>query len=190
MKSFQLMSFARPLFAGLLLSLSSVADAQFLAPDARFSRDSSMAFARGGPVETGSVDGVSFEIYRDGSGTTSGWDRHCAVDPMTDERLCLVTQGDISIIVNRNGVSIISIGSEHFPGSQVFLRIDEAVAQVTAPPGWGGAAAVKLISKMASGKKLVTRYTKWPDRAATDGVTQSEGLKQSIGIATWAARQK
>lgn len=128
-------------------------------------------------IEESKIDGVKVKIFQSGgSGTVgddysdkSSWQVGCKTDVMTDEYNCYVYQKDIYIIRDKNGYRI-AIGTDHFPNTKSYIRID---GNQPIESGSDGVFSIddsqKIISSLSSKSKVITRFTKWPYERPIDG---------------------
>jgi hypothetical protein len=162
--------------------------------------------------EVGTVNGVAYEFfYSDGSGLFAGdpkaslndsnprnriaawetaWHVGCEKDPITDEKTCHADKGDFRVWTNAAGRSEVYVGSEHYPGSQVVIRIDKtsplAINSRVYDGGFGYRASPGIINRIAAAKFVSTRYQKWPYRDYVDETWNTYGFKEALAYIKWA----
>ncbi len=156
-------------------------------------------------VESGVLNGIHYHFYyTDGSGTFSGtsgnvghysetvgtnWSTGCKKDPVTDQRYCYMYMKDLVIFVYPKGGVTLSIGTDHFPGSSVTLRLDQGVPS-TAPAKDNGSfppqTSARLVKQLANARTITTRYMKWPYRTWIDQTWDLHGLPETLKYVAWA----
>lgn len=121
-------------------------------------------------IEEAKIDDVKVKLFQSGGSGTVGreysdkasWQLGCKTDSMTDEYNCYINQKHIYIVKDKDSYHVI-IGSEHFPKTHSFIRIDN---EKPIESGDGGIFSVEqsgeIIEALSSGSKVKTRYTKWP----------------------------
>lgn len=136
-------------------------------------------------VERGVYKGLKYRVYySDGSGAIQGlsgntlhfrealndnWRTTCRVDGMDDSHWCALLRGSLAIGIGKSGRPLVSIGSEHFPGSKITIRIDKN-PPITAMAGNGFSEqqAKEIIDQLKGGETVLTRYVKWPRQSNVD----------------------
>lgn len=91
-----------------------------------------------------------------------------------------------------NGSLRISIGSSHYPSSSVALRIDSKKPFYTTADNDGvfsSAQTKNIIAQLRSGKKITTRYAKWPYRSSVDEIFELYGFNEAYLYIQWALRK-
>lgn len=78
----------------------------------------------------------------------------------------------------KNGTPIISIGSDHYPDSNITIRIDKN-KPITAPAkaGFSKDQTKAILEQMNKGDAMLTRYNEWPYQHDFD--TQVDSLVSS-----------
>ncbi|MEK6281884.1 MAG: hypothetical protein AABN95_16140 [Acidobacteriota bacterium] len=158
-------------------------------------------------VETGSLNGVTYQIhYTDGSGSFAGqsglppndfgqwgtrWRVSCRKDAMTDRGSCFMYLRDLWVFVNADGKATLSIGSEHYPGSDVMLRVDKRVPVIMNTRLLKGSFNLldsqKLIAELSRAKTITTRYRKWPNNHDRDDMWEEiVGFNEALQYLKWA----
>jgi len=156
--------------------------------------------------ETGTLNGVAYTFYySDGSGgfasiansaleradyAINSWRVGCEKDAITDERTCHVDRGDLRVWADSRGRMEIYIGSSHYPGSPVWIRIDKAaplaINSRTFNGSFGYRASPAIISKISRAKTITTRYQKWPYTDYEDESWDNYGFKEAVAYIRWA----
>ncbi|MET1080325.1 MAG: hypothetical protein ABWY06_20115 [Pseudomonas sp.] len=151
-------------------------------------------------IETGSYEGIKYSFYHsDGSGTIQGdknstldtikdlhltnWSIKCVKDGMDDTHWCSLRKHNISIGIWKNGSHFISVGNDHFPSSDITLRIDKnQPVTAVAESGFTEKQADLLISQMKVGESALSRYQEWPYRANKDKKVELYGFSEAWKI--------
>ncbi|CAM7635191.1 hypothetical protein PHDIMM138B_20280 [Phytobacter diazotrophicus] len=129
-------------------------------------------------VERGIVEGVNFSLSRwGGSGSVGGeylspasWNLGCSTDAMTDDVTCYIFQKGFYIYRSKNGYSVI-IGSEHFPQTTSFLRINKDAPIESQFNGvYSNDTSKNILVKLGSATAVTIRFTKWPNINPLDEV--------------------
>lgn len=153
--------------------------------------------------EVGSIDGISYRIfYRDGSGAFAGkkghtlaimedsrdnWSVRCSKDSMSDAVQCSANTRDLTVVVVKGGAAYLYVGAEHFPGSDVAIRLgSEPPVIVSSDAQFGRAASEQLISHMRDGVLVSTRYQRWPYERSVDQAFELYGFEQVMSYLKWA----
>ncbi|MGI9068616.1 MAG: hypothetical protein ACR2HX_19710 [Pyrinomonadaceae bacterium] len=156
-------------------------------------------------VEEGLLNGVAFHFYySDGSGTFAGdasnstkygdgvWMVGCEKDAITDEKSCYLDRGDLRVWADGRGRSEIYVGSNHYPGSAVIIRIDRSAPLAINSSRFNGSFGYRtspaIIQRVASAKTITTRYQKWPYTDYEDQTLSTYGFKEALAYIRWAVR--
>ncbi|HCX31788.1 MAG TPA: hypothetical protein DHU55_18770 [Blastocatellia bacterium] len=158
-------------------------------------------------TEQGKINNVAYRFYyHDGSGMFAGkrelslndiehlsshWRVGCSKDAMSDRGSCYMSLRDLLIFVNADGKATLSIGSDHYPGSSVMLRIDNgapvAMSTRLLKGSFNFQDSQKLIAQISRAKTLTTRYRKWPDGYDRDDVWEEVyGFNEALQYIRWA----
>ncbi|WP_162887109.1 hypothetical protein [Pseudomonas syringae] len=151
-------------------------------------------------IETGSVNNIKYRFYyTDGSGSIQGdsrstldtikdlnlvnWDTACKTDGMDDKRWCYISKKDLTIGIWKDGSTFISIGHDHFPSSQIAIRIDQS-PPLTAPEktGFDSKQVGEILSSLKKGQKVLTRYQEWPYERNKDVTIDLYGFNEAWTI--------
>lgn len=145
-------------------------------------------------IETGEYKGVKYRFYySDGSGSVQGlegnnldiltdppnsnWNIICKADGMDDTAWCSILKDDLTVTVWKDGSPVISIGNNHFPGTNYSLRIDgQEVFETRGNQGFLKDKNAKIIEQLLHGDTVLTRYVEWPYEAHIDKKTDLFGL--------------
>ncbi|MFS0827576.1 hypothetical protein [Pseudomonas phoenicis] len=151
-------------------------------------------------IETGTLNSTKYRFhYSDGSGTVQGlqenvldilkdkygenWNLRCRKDEMDDTHYCAMSRGPLTIGVYGHSSRFVSVGSEHFPGSSITLRIDEDVpVTALAKPGFSSLQETGLMAAMSKGTSVLTRYVKWPYESNQDKRVSLFGFNPALQI--------
>jgi hypothetical protein len=153
-------------------------------------------------VESGTLNGAKYRFdYTYGSGSVQGlptnvldilkdnydenWDLRCMQDGMSDTHYCAMSRTGLIVGVFGASSYFVQIGNDHFPGSSIALRIDNA-APVTAPadPGFSPQQEAALVSAMKGGTSVLTRYVEWPHESNKDRSISLFGFGTALQIIT------
>ena len=154
-------------------------------------------------TEEGELNGVKYRFYySDGSGTFAAeqgnkvditesafenWDTRCIKDAMTDEVACRAFFRDFALLVTQAGDMKIVVGSDHYPGSNVALRIDDGVPMVAPSAAQFSAAQSKqLAESLRNGQTVKLRYQEWPYEANVDKSFTLHGYEEVYAFLQWA----
>jgi len=151
-------------------------------------------------IETGTFKGTRYRVYySDGSGSVQGlpgntldvvrdthgtnWEIRCSVDKMDDTRYCTLSRGGLTIGIWKDGSHFVSIGYQHYPGSDVTVRIDKNVP-ITAGEnvGFSAAQVEAIVDQLQKGEMILTRYQKWPYQTNRDESCPVFGFAQAWEI--------
>lgn len=152
--------------------------------------------------EVGALNAVSYSFYySDASGSFSGvqsgelnalnyknnWSVGCKKDAIDDSKICYMSVGGLMVFVEGKDKYVVSVGSHHFPGTSVAVRIDENAAIKGGVDGdFSGTEASGIINQLKSGKKITTRYRKFPNEYNTDETIEIYGFKEAFQYINWA----
>ncbi|WP_338494188.1 hypothetical protein VRB23_06720 [Erwinia aphidicola] len=140
--------------------------------------------------ESFKVDGVNVNIFHsDASGTIgkdysdkSAWSTACKTDTMTDDVTCYVSHKSFYIIKNKTGYNVL-VGSEHFPGTVAYVRIDKQKPISSGKDGvFSSDDSLKIIESVSKQGIVSTRYTKWPYEAPVDEKLDTKYFEQAKKI--------
>mgnify|MGYP003384490576 CR=1 FL=1 len=117
------------------------------------------------------------------------WTVDCYRELLKRTRWCFVRSGQLWIHVPERGGRSVTIGTDHFPGSTVSIRIDDGPVQTFSAQGDGelpAPATTRTIAALTKGRVAVTRFMKWPHRTWKDEETDLGGLREALDFASWA----
>lgn len=187
--------FSGAALAGCLLALSGAAmGAEFIDASKMLTTNAERqghAFGGSGPnVEEGSLDGVPYRFFHeDGSGFVGDWIVECDRDAMTDRRVCWTNRDDLWVYAAPNSKGIVSVGDEHFPGSQVHLRIGSSKPFSASSKNNGDFAAATsatIMRRLLASENVTTRYMRWPYKEWVDHTTSLKAFAQVWRYLNWA----
>lgn len=148
-------------------------------------------------VDWGTLNGVPFKLFADGatvageSGLTqedveadSSWSVFCSRDAMSGMRACVVNRHHLYISITSNGGTRVSVGSNHFPGSQTSLKIGARRHDTRSDGGYFGNAP-GVVASLRDDVPVVTRYMEWPERTWVDHEFTSFGAAAAMQLAHW-----
>jgi hypothetical protein len=156
-------------------------------------------------VEGGSLNGVRYRFYyTDGSGTFAGakgnslasteraqdnWSTSCSKDAMNDSVRCYATIRDLMVAVHKDGSHYLVVGSDHYPGSDVAIRLDKSAPLVVsskvqyAPPQ-----SNQILGRLKNGMTVSTRYQEWPYKGYKDSTFELYGFEEVYSYLQWAVK--
>jgi len=148
--------------------------------------------------EQGTLNGVAYDLFQDRSGGFGKpgadyfdqWHTSCREDLMNDTRTCIGTKGDLSIVVRRSGVEAILVGSQHYPGTNVMLRIDDTPPLSADPTGWSDAEAIRIYDGLKKAQTVATRYSEWPYPGPKDKKVTAFGVAEMVEYLKFAVTDK
>jgi TonB family protein len=157
-------------------------------------------------IQRGSLRGIAYEIWEGNAagGRIQGyratgvwsalnvhaldqdWSLTCSIDRMNDKPRCKLQRGDLTIIKSPAGL-FITVGSDHYPGTAISIRLDESAA-ISAPAGEGFSRqrAALLLGQLKRATTVTTRYQEWPYRAFKDNSFSLFGAAEAIDLLTRA----
>jgi len=173
-----------------------------------FTENFQLGSKKDGYEEIGVINGVNYHIKYNGTGIFAGgkdngiygsgydfrqnWRVLCTKDAITDGKKCTLLKPDISITTYPDGKYLLGVGYNHFPGSEVFLRIDDE-ASISTPSSNGGIfdfnTSSMLVEKMKAAKKITTRYTEWPYQKNIDKSSNMFGFNEALQYMLWAVKR-
>ncbi|MGK5080490.1 hypothetical protein [Janthinobacterium sp. HLX7-2] len=153
-------------------------------------------------VETGILNKIAYSAYySDGSASFSGgenrtldysddWSVGCTKDSMTDAKACQLHRKNLWIFIPAKGSPLVSVGSDHFPGSSVSVRLGaDAPITSSSPNGYFSAKqSTAIISKLQRSDKISTRYMEWPHNYYADETWAIYGFNEAFQYAKWAVK--
>lgn len=151
-------------------------------------------------VEEGFLEGVKYRVYlSDGSGSIQGlstntldytkdkydanWSTQCQIDEMDDTHWCSLGREDLRIGIWKDGTPFVSVGSSHYPDSNIAVRIDKN-KPITAleKNGFTNTQSLEIIRQLKEGKLVLTRYQEWPYQSNKDRSMDVFGFPQAWKI--------
>lgn len=150
------------------------------------------------PITDGAgwFDDVQFEQFSDGSAwvaaqadhnylkSDSRWAIACKRDAMTQRKSCHATLGDLWIYIDHAGKIIVSVGVDHYPGSQTSIRLGSRRFDTLDRDG-DFSQSLSIIQAMKDGQIIVTRFMKWPYRQWIDQERVLYGSQATIAMLRW-----
>ncbi|MEQ4731276.1 hypothetical protein ABN075_04445 [Providencia rettgeri] len=143
-------------------------------------------------IEDVHINGVNTRIYHsNGSGGVGNgdstdkesWLFGCSKDKMSDDVTCYLNNNDLYIYKDKNGY-LISIGRNHFPSKDSFIRVNEESPMKSGEKGYLDRNESKsLISRLSSKDTVTTRYVEWPYDRSKDsdvGMANFDTAKQVL----------
>jgi len=159
-------------------------------------------------TEEGVYKGIKYRIYySDGSGSVQGlpsntldyihdehrtnWSTGCKKDEMDDTRWCSLHKGDLQVLIWKDGSHSVGVGSNHYPGSSITVRIDKgrpiSAAEET---GFSKQQSESILGHLKKGVSVLTRYQEWPYISDKDKIIELFGFNEAweiLGIVYKAA---
>jgi len=154
-------------------------------------------------VESGTLNGVSYHFYyTDGSGSFAGtkgntlgimeptkgnWSVRCDKDAMDDSIDCSARLGSLAILVKKDGGHYVFVGSNHYPGTNVAIRLGDSKPHIAASEvQFGAAKSEEILRLLKNGVRVSTRYQEWPNRHFTDDTVELYGFEEVYAYLQWA----
>ncbi len=135
---------------------------------------------------SGGLDGVEGGLALGHS--FARWTTRCDKDAMTDVVSCFAMKDDLFVIYSPKVGYVISVGTEHFPRSTSFIRVDENKPVESGKSGVFDAKLTQVIlEQFKTGKVVKTRYTRWPHDRYINTETSLYGVEQATLFIKWAA---
>ena len=108
---------------------------------------------------------------------TPSWSINCEKKKFDNMKICYMHEGDLWVFLT-NGRYSVSVGSDHYPGSQGGLKIDNSSAIY----GYEGEfpKPSSVIERLKKGKVAYTRYKKWPYEYNKDGEVSLEDFTKKF----------
>ena len=108
---------------------------------------------------------------------TPSWSINCEKKKFDNMKICYMHEGDLWVFLT-NGRYSVSVGSDHYPGSQGGLKIDNSSAIY----GYEGEfpKPSSVIERLKKGKIAYTRYKKWPYEYNKDGEVSLEDFTKKF----------
>lgn len=160
-------------------------------------RGSGYTFLR---IEEGHLNGVKYRLYySDASGIIQGlstntldtikdsssdnWSIKCEQDGMDDSHWCQIRKKDLIVGIWKDGKTFIHIGHDHYPSSQVTIRIDK-LASISAneKSGFSAQQTDIILNQLLKGSSALTRYQEWPYQSYIDQPLDLFGFFQAFSI--------
>ncbi len=161
----------------------------------------------GQKIETGILNGVEYRIYySDGSGSFVGrrggnladvmsfqynWHVSCRKDVITDGKSCFMNRGATFVFVDDTGAYNLHLGTDHYPGSDIVIRIDNGkpifMNSRTSTGSFGPRLSAAIIQSISKAKTVTTRYYKWPRNLPLDATWEPYGFNEALAYIKWAA---
>jgi len=155
-------------------------------------------------VESGQLNGVSYHFYyTDGSGRFAGtkgntldimeptrgnWSVRCNKDTMDDSVDCSARLGSLAVLVKKGGGHYVFVGSDHYPGTDVAIRLGDSKPLIAAGEiQFGAARSEEILLGLKNGMKVSTRYQEWPNKYFTDEAFELYGFEEVYAYLQWAA---
>lgn len=200
-------------FASAIATAQMIVKPQLIESDSPFSQEGKvenvetklLSKVEVNKVESGVLNSVHYRFYyTDGSGTFAGtprnigqfsepsdsnWRVSCTKDPITDRKLCHMNMKDLWIFASPDSKPIVSVGSEHYPGSSVTLRLDQDTPISNTSKGSGqfsSQVSASLVEQLKSAKSVTTRHMKWPYQSWKDESWDLYGFAETLQYITWA----
>lgn len=149
-------------------------------------------------VEKGVYDGIKYRFwFGDGSGVIQGkpenqlnltefgnWSTICKRDKIDDTYFCSLQKEDLVITILKNDVIIVTVGSNHYPDSEIAVRVDKNKPFATSSKevGFSKKQSAQIIEQLKKGKSVTTRYKKWPSPESRDSTIDLFGFNQAYHI--------
>lgn len=135
--------------------------------------------------ESGLLDNVSYSFDYNGSASIGdmfdgGWSIHCKKDPINDRKQCSLDAplAAFSILKYQNRYTVL-VGKNHFPGSKIYLRINNGKVYSSDNEVFSFAVSEDIIKNIKNGSMLSIRYTEWPYNHYVDKQIEIKGFEQA-----------
>jgi hypothetical protein len=149
-------------------------------------------YRRGNGAEWAAV--ANNEFARNAQG--DNWSVACKTDPISDKRSCHVLMhqndgGDIYtalyVFERALGSPIVCIGSEHYPGTPVQIRVDSLPPHsvVDKDGCFNKTESQAILSEMSRGSRFVSRFQQWPYRSWVTTEKPTFGFRQAVALMRW-----
>lgn len=149
-------------------------------------------------VVVGSVNGVTFLYRSNGFGllaTSSdmdwqkmsrqnSWGVECTKDAIEDYVSCRLTRDDLLVVLFDDRRLRVIVGKDHYPDSEVAVRIDEGLP-FRGEIGFRGDTATAIVEGLENGTMVVTRYQEWPYRTNVDRRLTLFGFREALQFLRW-----
>lgn len=112
------------------------------------------------------------------------WAVSCDQDPIEDTRSCRVSREDLAVYVDSEANRFVWVGYDHFPGSEVAIRVDTGTPLRAEEHGWSATRAESVIRALRLGREARTRFIRWPYRSPVDGEVDLRGFSAAHSWAT------
>lgn len=113
--------------------------------------------------------------------TFGEWTARCEVDKMTDAKKCLLYSRPLHFAFNNGRLELVFVGTKHYPGSQVMLRIDNEPPLSVKEPGFTGGQASDILNRfVTNAQRIRTRYREWPGKFV-DSELSTTGFAEALG---------
>ena len=141
-------------------------------------------------VEKSRINNIDVSIYHsDGSASLgsdysdkASWSYRCEKDKMNDKVECYMRQ-DYFFVFKDSGGYTISVGKEHFPGRNVYVRVGKGKPFITGDSGvFGKSSSRNVISSALKNNYMVTRYTEWPYDSPIDKEVNLDYFNDAIKL--------
>lgn len=128
-------------------------------------------------VEVVNINGVTVKLYHSngsggiGNGSSidkDSWLFGCSKDKMNDEITCYLNNNDLHLYKDKHGY-LISVGRNHFPSKDSFIRINKDEPIKTGDKGFlNRDKSSSLVGTISSKDTVTTRYVEWPHDRSKD----------------------
>lgn len=108
---------------------------------------------------------------------TPSWSINCEKKKFDNMKICYMNEGDLWVFLT-NGRYSVSVGSDHYPGSQGGLKIDNSSVIYRYEGEFPKPSSV--IERLKKGKVAYTRYKKWPYEYNKDGEVSLEDFTKKF----------
>lgn len=108
-----------------------------------------------------------------------GWDISCKKDAFNGKKICSISRDRLMILLI-DGRYIVSVGRNHYPGTESAIKVDDNV-HYTGKEGIINPFYANLIVKqMKEGKKATIRYREWPYDYNKDSEVDLTGFTKKL----------
>lgn len=118
------------------------------------------------------------------------WRVICLSDPFTGIKSCALVRGNLMVMTDSETGLRVSVGKSHFPGSNVTIMIDSNKPIIGGEKFRFTQEQIKLIlSQLNSGKKVSTRFKKWPYEHNVDEEYSLYGFNEAVEYMNWVVKK-
>jgi len=119
--------------------------------------------------------------------TFGAWTASCEVDKMTDAKRCFLMSSPIAFAFYDGRVDFLHVGTKHYPGSGVMLRVDSDPPLFAKEPGFSWQAE-EILKRFATAQRILTRYHRFAG-GVVDNEVSMRGFADALAyVRAWYER--